>query len=137
MKKQTKNSMETNKCLNPSCGKKLTHVAGRRKKQFCSSTCKSLVWYGANKAKAKLYRENKKREKELAEVVEKSFNKKTPEPVIYTSKENKEQFEKAVQNLNEGTNQVKDLTKPPPKTNYVVETRKPFMSDAIKKKLGL
>jgi hypothetical protein len=55
------------------------------------------VWYGANKVKAKLYRENKKREKELAEVVEKSFNTKTPEFVAYTSKENKEKYEKAIE----------------------------------------
>lgn len=47
-------------CLNLKCGKELTHFEGRRKKKFCSSTCKSLVWYSENKEKAKLYRDNKK-----------------------------------------------------------------------------
>lgn len=44
-----------------------------------------------------------------------------------------------------GKSLVKDLTKPnkevkpaeTPKTNYVADTRKPFMSEAIKKKLGI
>ncbi len=44
-----------------------------------------------------------------------------------------------------GKKGVRDLTesnkeiKPPgtPKTNYITDTRKPFMSDAIKKKLGI
>ena len=53
--------MQINKCLNPKCGKEITHVPGRRKKQFCSSTCKSLVWYEKNKdGKAKEYRRKRK-----------------------------------------------------------------------------
>lgn len=31
------------------CGKWLTQVEGRRKKEFCNNTCRSNYWYGKNK----------------------------------------------------------------------------------------
>jgi hypothetical protein len=40
-----------NECLK--CGKELSHIEGRRKKQFCNETCRSLYWYYKNKPKAK------------------------------------------------------------------------------------
>ena len=42
---------------------------------------------------------------------------------------------KKVQDLSKPNTEVKPVEQP--KTNYVVDTRKPFMSEAIKKKLGL
>lgn len=33
--------------------------------------------------------------------------------------------------------EVRPITEPTPKTNYSIDTRKPFMNDAIRKKLGL
>jgi len=45
-----------------------------------------------------------------------------------------------IQNINEQTNKVKDLTATPPKTNYSVNTESnggAFMNEAIKKKLGI
>lgn len=51
--------MANETCLN--CGKELTHFDGRRKKVFCSSTCKSINWYSKNKGWAKEYRAKKKK----------------------------------------------------------------------------
>jgi hypothetical protein len=36
------------------CGKELQHEKGRRKKQFCNPTCRSLYWYYKNKDKKKV-----------------------------------------------------------------------------------
>lgn len=41
-----------------------------------------------------------------------------------------------VQDLNKLT-AVKPITDPPPQSNYSINTKKPYMNDAIKKKLGL
>jgi transcriptional regulator with XRE-family HTH domain len=60
-----------------------------------------------------------------------------PSPLKLFFKKPENEQEKHIQDLTEGTNKVKDLTKKPPTTNYVTDTRKPFMSDAIKKKLGI
>lgn len=54
----------------------------------------------------------------------------------YWQKENrKKKSIVAIQNLNEPTGTKE--TKPPSTTNTTIDTRKPFMSEAIKKKLGL
>lgn len=44
------------KCANPSCGKDLVQLPGKRKKEYCNSTCRSGVWH----------RKNRKAEKEAA-----------------------------------------------------------------------
>lgn len=82
------------------CGEKVTQTTGKRKKEFCNSTCRSNFWQKAER-KARTER----------------------------SKTN-------VSNLNEPTG--KKEIKPPSTTDTTIDTtRKPFMSDAIKKKLGI
>lgn len=86
----------TNNCLNPKCQKELAHVEGRRKKQYCSSTCKSLVWYENHKDYMKVYRENAKKKKELkfqkatkkgkAVVFNSTVNYKIPDESSYDGK---------------------------------------------------
>lgn len=53
-------------------------------------------------------------------------------------KEQKRAAEKSVEvkDLNQKT-EVKSITEAAPKTNFSINTRKPFMNDAIRKKLGL
>jgi len=41
-------------CLLESCGKKLTHVEGRKEKSFCDANCRNKYFYAKNKAGKKV-----------------------------------------------------------------------------------
>lgn len=43
----------TNKCGNPTCGKLLVQLPGKRKKEYCNSTCRSGVWHRKNRKEKK------------------------------------------------------------------------------------
>ena len=58
------------------------------------------------------------------------------EEALKEQKKVSEEKKVTIQDLNEKT-EVKPVTPKPPKSNYSIDTRKPFMNDAIRKKLGL
>jgi len=76
------------------CGGRISQLSGKRKKEFCSSSCRSNFW-----------QKNKRRS------------------VI-------------VENKNKTSTTIKNVVISPAQ-NESIDNRKPFMSDAIKKKLGL
>lgn len=87
------------KCKN--CKKPLTHVEGRKKKQFCDGRCKQKHFYAEQRALVK----------KAKEYEEKEAGTPPPPKVI-------------VKNLTKGTNTTKPVTDPPDKSNMVIDTTK-------------
>lgn len=81
-----KEKTTTHDCLN--CTKQIPQTPGKRRKDFCNSTCRSNYW-----------QKQKRKEKKIV-------------PTI------------AINDLTQPNLNVKHVTLPPPKTNFVVDTTK-------------
>lgn len=77
------------------CGKKLTHVDGRKKKHFCNNNCKNKHFYA-----------------ERQKLIKAALSQKPSGVHI------------SIQDLTKGTQEVKSITDPLPTTNYTI-TPKP------------
>lgn len=146
------------KCL--TCGKELIQVPNKRKKLYCNTTCKSKSWYKGNKDKAKAWRDARKEDKADEKMKGIAYIEGPLPPTengseihqTHTFKAPKEKTKKTtfktgfvlpqskkveINDLNtqsKGTTQDLNEKKT---TNRTINTRQPFKSDAIKKKLGL
>lgn len=106
-------------CLNSTCGKELIHTEGRRPKKYCDDKCR-VSFYLSQKKEPKY------------------VQKKTFDKLKTDYEELKSKLGVQVQNLTKPT-----VVEPPkqPKSDFSINTEKssskPFMSDAIKKKLGI
>ena len=79
------------------CGEILSQKEGKRKREFCDSTCRSNFW----------------------------------------QKEKRKKKSVSVKNVNEQSSGTTKTYQKKPAQNESIDTRKPFMSEAIRKKLGL
>lgn len=113
------------------CGEKLENVSGKRQKEFCNGTCRSNYWQKQARIKKKgAPKKNYTKNIGMMMPLKESIPIKEPILSFDASKVD-------VKDLTKPTNQVKPITDPPAKTNKSVNTaRKPFMSQAIRKKMG-
>lgn len=102
-----------NKCLN--CDKELIQTDGKRDKKFCSNTCRSSYWFKKNKV-PKVKTVSIEEWNELQNKLKKFEGLKGA----------------SVADLNNPINEVKNITKEPPKTNYTIDIkRKEVMPDGL------
>lgn len=145
--------MKQTHCNNPSCGKELIHTEGRRPKKYCSVGCRNAHY--------KVLYTSKKKEngvplpKDFIEAknigilkedgtIEKIFKWNGREMIMQPDEQIKRLLTEEYGQMG-NTGEIKrdtwehtdiKITKPQESTQPATD-KKPFMSDAIKKKLGL
>ena len=123
------------KCQSETCGKPLKQTQGKREKRFCDSGCRSNQFV-KDKRRLATGEGAISLPKDMVDLK----NIKVVDKKGKVSKLKLPEKKKVlVRDLTKPNKQVKPITDPPAKSNYSTkpEARKPYMSDAIKKKLGL
>lgn len=103
-----------NKCQNPSCGKKLKQLKGKRAKKYCNSTCRSSHFQKRQRAGKEKISSVDSFEKEQIKIARKNFRVNLTNAVMAGSPT-------TLKDLNKQTSTVE--IKPNSQTNYSIDSR--------------